>query len=151
MLWTRFPFVCLSSVSIFGLLRCNWDKYQHCRLNGDPQSRVRVLYDSPELNALVDQVTRLHEAHLRALGSLSEKERLNAFMLDGFGKSQKKIADDIGKLPGYDAPGQTRFKILYQSNALQYYVKAQFEAPPLEGKVGWVPVGSFDDSRTRMP
>jgi hypothetical protein len=53
----------------------------------------------------------------------------------------------MGKEPGFDVPGQTRFKILFESDVL-LYSKVEFESGTLKGQVGWLSRGAFHDGRT---
>ena len=65
-------------------------------------------------------------------------------------KEYEKISDDMAKESGYEVPGQTKFKIVFESDVLRYS-KVEFESWPFRGRVGWVSIGSFVDPRADMP
>jgi hypothetical protein len=123
----------LCALSALCLSRCSSDAYQHATISGDSRTNAHVLYDSPAIQRIVD-------------GALEakEKRRRNFWLTDNF---VQKAADDMRKEPGYDVPGQTRFKILYESDVL-LYSKVEFESGAFKGRVGWLSRGAFHDGRT---
>jgi hypothetical protein len=93
---------------------------------------------------------RAKEEYSSGLASPDDKKRL-ATTVAGVGENYvQRAADDMNKEPGFDVPGGTRFRILLESDAL-LYSKVEFESGPLQGRVGWLSRGSFDDPRTHMP
>jgi hypothetical protein len=133
--------------SALGLSQCSSDGYQHAAISGDSQAYALVLYDSPTVQSMVDQALHVEQEHIRGLGSPDKSVRLTTFLESRPGKLFWKLADDMGKEPGFDVPGQTRFRILFESNVLPYS-KVEFERGPFKGRVGWLSRGSFDDPRT---
>jgi hypothetical protein len=123
----------LCVLSALVLSECRSDGYQHATISGDQRTRARVLYDSPAIQSIVDQ----------ALQAMQERRR-NFWRFDNF---VQRAADDMRKEPGYDVPGGTRFKILFESDALMYS-KVELESGPFKGQVGWLWRGAFHDGRT---
>jgi len=128
------PLLCVLSAVV--LSQCSSDGYQHATISGDSRTRVHVLYDSPKLQSIVD----------RALQARDER-RHNFWRTDNF---VQRAADDMRKEPGYEVPGKTRFKILFESDALMYS-KVEFESDSFKGQVGWLSRSSFDDPRAGLP
>jgi|SRR6266852_2504014 len=59
----------LCILSALVLSECRSDGYQHATISGDQRTRVRVLYDSPAIQSIVDQ----------ALQAMQERRRNLAF------------------------------------------------------------------------
>ena len=137
--------LCLISVTV-GLVNCG-DGYQHFTLHGGPQSRVRVVNDSPLVAAMVQHALDEEREYFRGLSSPKESERLATFLQSGPGKLYNKLKNDFQRAPGYDVPGQTRFKLLFESNVLPYS-KVEFDSGPVKGQIGWMSRADFDDTRT---
>jgi hypothetical protein len=132
-LQNRLCLLLLCALSVLGLSHCSSDGYHHATISGDSRTRAHVLYDSPRLESTVDQALRARQERTR-----------DFWRTDDF---VQRAADDMGKEPGYEVPGQTRFKILFESDALMYS-KVEFESGPFKGQVGWLSRGSFYDPRT---
>jgi hypothetical protein len=132
-LQNRLCLLLLCVLSVLGLSQCSSDGYEHETISGDSRTRAHVLYDSPAIQRIVD----------RALQAKEERRR-NFWRTDNFAQ---RAADDMRKEPGYDVPGGTRFKILFESNVL-LYSKVEFESGVLKGQVGWLSRGAFHDGRT---
>jgi hypothetical protein len=140
----RFCLLLLCTLSALCLSQCDSDGFQHATIRGDPQTRVHVLYDSPRIQGIVDQV--LQAEQLRGIGNIDERIATAARVA----RFAQNAADDMGKEPGYNVPGQTTFKILFESGYL-FYSKVEFESGPFKGQIGWLSRRSFDDPRTGMP
>ncbi len=121
------PFLVLISSS------CAWDGYPHAATMGDSRTRVHVLYDSPVVQSAADQLLQAKQQHVRAFSSHNEKEGMAAFLASQ--ELYRKLADELGREPGYDVPGQTQFRILVESDILPYS-KVEFDEGPIRG--GWV-------------
>jgi hypothetical protein len=126
-------YLLLCALSALGLSQCSSDAYQHATISGDSRTSAHVLYDSPAIQRIVD----------RALQAREERRR-NFWRTDNF---VQRAADDMGKETGFDVPGQTRFKILFESDVL-LYSKVEFESGAFKGRVGWLSRGAFHDGRT---
>lgn len=113
-------------------------------LRGDARVHVRVLYDSDDVRSLAEQAAQI-ERHLRQYGQSPDD-----FIYSRPGKAFIKVKEEMDKQPGYEVPGGTSFKILFEVGNL-FYSKAQLTDGPLKGRIAWVPKGSFDDPRTGMP
>jgi len=135
-LQNRLWLLLLFALSNLGLSQCRSDRYEHATISGDSRTRAHVLYDSPRLQSIVDQ----------ALQAREERKR-DFFRTDNF---VQRAADDMRKEPGYEVPGQTKFKILFESDTL-LYSKVEFESGPFKGQVGWLSRGAFHDGRTGWP
>ena len=135
-LQNRLCLLLLCGLTALGLSECSWDGYNHATISGDSRSRAPVLYDSPRLQSIADQALQARE-----------ERRRDFWRTENF---VQRAADDMRKEPGYEVPGQTRFKILFESDALMYS-KVEFESGPFKGQVGWLWRGSFDDPRTGYP
>jgi hypothetical protein len=132
----------LFGISLLVLIGCRFSN--EYTLNGDSSVRVRVLHDSADVRGLAEQAAKI-ERDLREHG-----QSMNDFVLSRPGKAFRKVNEEMDKQPGYDVPGGTSFKILFEAGNL-FYSKVQFTDRPLKGQIGWVRKGSFDDPRTRMP
>jgi hypothetical protein len=126
----------LCALSALCLSQCSSDAYQHATISGDSRTNAHVLYDSPAIQKIVDQALQARE-----------ERRRNFWRTDNF---VKRAADDMGNEPGFDVPGQTRFKILFESDVLMYS-KVEFESGPYKGQVAWLSRRSFDAPRTGWP
>jgi hypothetical protein len=149
-LQNRWCLLLLCAVSVLALSQCTSDGYQHATIRGDSTTRTRVLYNTPKIQSLVKQVLLSKEEHRRGLASPDKRTMLATFLFSRLGNLIKQTADEMGREPGYDVPGRTRFKILLESDVL-LYSKVEFESGPFKGQVGWLWRGSFDDPRTHMP
>ena len=149
-LQNRLCLLLVCGLSPLGLLQCSSDGYQHATISGDSRTHAHVLYDSPAIQSMVDQALQTEQTYIRGLGSPDPSKRLTTFLESAPGKLYRKLGDDMGREPGYDVPGQTRFKILFESDALPYS-KIEFERGPFKGQVAWLSRQSFDAPRTRMP
>lgn len=115
---------------------------------GDSHTHVHVLYDSPAVQSVADRLLEAKQRYVRGFSSHSEKKGTAAFL-----ESQelyRRLLVDLDREPGFDVPGQTRFKILAESDILPYS-KVAFDDGPFKGRVGWMPRVWIDDPRTRMP
>jgi hypothetical protein len=133
----------LFGISLLILINCRFGG-EHYTLFGDSRVRVRVLYDSEDVRNLAEQAAEI-ERRLRQGG-----QSPGDFIYSRPGKAFRKVKEEMDKQPGYEVPGGTSFKILFELANL-FYSKAQFTDGPSKGQIGWVPKGSFDDPRTRMP
>src|SRR5690242_2083802 len=123
----------LCVLSTIVLSECRSDGYQHASISRDPRTGTHVSYDSRAIQKIVDRAVQAKEERRRDIW------RTHNFV--------QIAADDMRKEPGYDVPGGTRFKILFESDALQYS-KVEFESGPFKGQVGWLWRGAFHDGRT---
>jgi hypothetical protein len=139
----RNAWFCLAvGISLLVLINCGFrDEYT---LRGDSRVRVRVLYDSADVRSLAEQATQI-ESHLREHG-----QSMDDFLLSRPGKAFMKVKEEMDRQPGYEVPGGTSCKILFELPNL-FYSKAQFTEGPFKGQIAWVSKGSFDDPRTQMP
>jgi hypothetical protein len=137
----------LSLSAVANLLSCSSDQYEHGEISGDSEERVRVLNDSPVLQAALAQALDVNEDYKRGLASTHSDERLATFLESKPGKLYWKLRDDLRGEPGYYVPGQTRFKILFESSVFPYD-KVEFESGPWKGRIGWISKDSFYDART---
>ena len=101
---------------------------------------VHVLYDSAEVRTFAEQADQLERG----------RQSMDDFVLSRKGKAFRKVKDEMDRQPGFEVPGGTSFKILFELPNL-FYSKAEFTDGPFKGQIGWVPKGSFDDPRTGMP
>jgi hypothetical protein len=99
---------------------------------------------------MVDQALQTEREYMNGLSSANEKEKLSTFLESRPSKVYRKLASDMGKEPGYDVPGQTRFRILFESNVVPY-TNVIFTDGPFKGQTGWLSRASFSDPRTAMP
>jgi hypothetical protein len=145
--WVRrlFPFLL-----VVLLCSCRSDGYMHATLNGGSKDRVRVLIDSPSVRESLRQAVQADENHKTRLASRDPKEQMAAFMDPRPGTMPAQIIKDLMQAPSYEAPGHTRCKILFESNAFPFD-KIQFESGPSKGQVGWIAKGSFPDRRFEWP
>ena len=120
-------------LSALGLSHCRSDGFVHETISGDSRTPVHVLNDSPRLQSIVDRALQAREEHRR-----------NFWRTDNL---VQKAANEMGKEPGYDVPGGTRFKILFESDAL-LFSKVEFESGPFKDQVGWLSRVAFHDGRT---
>ncbi|SRR5579884_1677862 len=137
--------LCLAAITL--LLSCGRDGYEHATIAGDSQTRVRVLNDSPIIQAALTQALQVLEEHKRGLGSRASDKRLTTFLASRPGKLYWKLKDDLREEPGYYVSGQTRFKILFESSVFPFN-KVEFESGPWKGRIGWISKDSFYDART---
>ena len=133
----------LFGISLIILSNCRFGDEQYT-LRGDSRVHHRVLYDSADVRSLAEQASEV-ERRLRQHG-----QSPGGFIYSRPGKAFKKVREEMDKQPGYDVPGGTPFKILFELPNL-FYSKAQFTNGPFKGQICWVPKGSFDDPRTGMP
>jgi hypothetical protein len=145
----RWCLLLLCALCVLELSQCTSDGYQHATISGDSQTRVRVLYDSPKIQSMVEQVLQAEQEYQRGLASLDKTKSLATFLQSRLGNRVQTLAADMGREPGYDVPGRTRFKILLEADVL-LYSKVEFEDGSFKGQVGWLSRGSFDDARTHM-
>ena len=132
----------LFGISLLVLLGCRFSN--EYSLHGDSRIQVHVLYDSAEIRSLADQGAQI-ERHLRQYG-----QTMDDFIYSHPGKAFTKLREKMDKQPGFEVPGGTSFKILFEVGNL-FYTKVQFTNGNFKGQVAWVSKGSFDDPRTRMP
>jgi hypothetical protein len=139
----RNAWFCLAiGISLLVLINCEFRGGY--ALHGDSRVRVRVLYDSAAVRSLAEQATQI-ESHLEEHG-----QSMDDFLFSRPGKAFMKVKEEMDKQPGYEVPGGTSFKILFELPNL-FYSKAQFTDGPSKGQIAWVSKGSFDDPRTQMP
>jgi hypothetical protein len=141
---TRFVVV----LSVLGLSNCGLVGDGHFTVSGDSHTYVHVLYQSPALQSMVEQAVREKQEYINGLRS--EKDRLATFLFWRPGKPYPELAVEMGKEPGYEVPGQTRFEILFESDVVPY-TKVVFDDGPFRGMIGWLSRAAFDDPRTRFP
>ena len=130
----------LFGISLLILINCRLGD-EHYTLRGDLRVRVRVLYDSAEVRSFAEQAAQI-DRHLRQYG-----QSPGDFIYSLPGKAFRKVKDEMDKQPGYEVPGGTSFKILFELPNLSYS-KAQFTDGPFKGQISWVPKGTFDDPRS---
>ena len=135
--------ICLPiGISLLILLDCRFS--DELTLRGDSRTRVRVLYDSPDVRRLADEAAqierRLHE----------EGQSPGDFINSRPGKAFVRIRDEMESQPGYEVQGGTSFRILFEVGNL-FYSKVQFTDGAFNGQFAWAPKGSFDDPRFGMP
>jgi hypothetical protein len=133
----------LFGISLLILLNCRFGDEQYT-LRGDSRVHHRVLYDSADLRSLAEQATEVERRLRQGVQSPGD------FIYSRPGKAFRKVKEEMDKQPGYDVPGGTPFKILFELPNL-FYSKAQFTHGPFKGQISWVPKGSFDDPRNGMP
>jgi hypothetical protein len=138
----RFGIRLAMSISLLILTDCRFS--DELTLRGDSRMRVRVLYDSADVRNSAEQAAQT-ERDLREHG-----QSWDDFIYSRPGKTFRKIREEMDKQPGYEVPGGTSFKILFEVGNL-FYSKVQFTNGPFKGQVGWAPKGSFDDPRSGMP
>jgi hypothetical protein len=137
----------LLSITICALALSNCsseDRSTYATIKGDPQSRAHVLSDSSTVQAIAAQalVAKQEYEFARSEKRPGTEERYQELI--------QKLANDMGREPGYDVPGGARFKILTDGQVLPY-AWVEFVGPPLKGQRAWVPRYSFDDPRESMP
>ena len=137
-------------LSAFAWSSCGSDGFQHAKVTGDSRTGARVLYDSPNIQRLVKQVLLAKEEHRKGMASPDKSTALATFLFSRLGNLIKQTADEMGRESGFDVPGGTRFKTLFESDVL-FYSKVEFESGAFKGQVGWLSRSSFDDPRTHMP
>ena len=136
------------ALSALVLSHCTWDRV---KVEGDSQTRVRALYDSPVIQAKAEQAVRAEEQFIREMTSLSAAAALQRQeILRRHAETERNLINEMGLEPGYEVPGQIKFKILFGPDGVPY-VKVEFESGPFRGRVGWLRRGSFDDPRTHFP
>jgi hypothetical protein len=135
----RLAFYLIVGISLVSLISCKFSDDQY-KLRGDSRVRVHVLYDSAEVRSLAEQAAQLERSG----------QSMDDFLLSRKGKAFMKVKEEMDRQPGYEVPGATSFKILFELPNL-FYSKAEFTDGPLKRQIGWVPKGSFDDPRTGMP
>lgn len=136
------------ALMFLGLSGCSSDGYQHGTVSGDSRTTVNVLYDSPAVKKMVDQALETERQYHSGLSD--PDKRLATFLESSPGKVYAKLRIDMPKEPGYEVSGQTRFKILLESDILPYS-KVEFEDGPFKDQVGWLSRAAFVDGRTRFP
>ena len=141
-------YLVFSTFLILCISGCSSDTYEHATVSGDSRTTVNVLYDSPAVQKMVDQALETERQYHRGLSD--PDKRLATFLESSPGKLYAKLRIDMPKEPGYEVPGQTRFKILLESDILPYS-KVEFEDGPFKGQIGWLSRAAFVDGRTRFP
>src|SRR5690349_7871408 len=98
---------CLAvGVSLLILIDCRFtDEYT---LRGDSRERVRVLYDSDNVRSLAEQAAQI-EGRLHQYG-----QSMDDFIYSRPGKAFRKLKEEMDKLPTFEVPGGTSFKILFE-------------------------------------
>ena len=121
------------------LSQCHVD-LDHATTSGGPETSTHVLYDSPAIEGMVGAALKTYQ-ELQYSG-----KDLN---FEG-GELNRKLIVEMEREPGYDVPGQTRFRILFQESIIPY-TKVVFESGPFKGRVGWLRPGTYDDPRMHWP
>jgi hypothetical protein len=129
-------------ISLLILINCRFGN--EYTLRGESRVRVRVLYDSADVRSLAEQAVQIGR-RLREGG-----QSPGDFIYGRPGKAFRRVRDGMDRQPGYEVPGGTSFKILFEVGNL-FYSKVRFTDGPFKGQIGWVPKGSFDDPRVGMP
>jgi hypothetical protein len=132
----------LSCISLLVLVNCRFSN--ELTLRGDSRVRVRVLYDTADVRTIAEQGAQI-ERNLREYGRTMDD------FINGYpGKAFAKLREEMDKQPGFEVPGGTSFRILFEVGNL-YYTKVQFTTGTFKSQVAWVPKQSFDDPRSEMP
>jgi hypothetical protein len=103
----------LCACSILGLSSCgSSDGYVHAITS---ETHAHVLYDSPTIQKIVAQALQAERDYKDGLRSPEKRRPTFLFGSHPSDPFRKLRAD---KEPGYDLPGKTRFKILFESDVL---------------------------------
>ena len=142
----RGPFSLLSiALCALALSNCSSeDRGTYATIKGGPQARTHVLYDSSAVRAIAAQALVAKQEY-----EFARSERRPG-TIERYRELIQKLANDMGREPGYDVPGGARFKILTDGHVLPF-AWVEFDGAPFKGQRAWVPRYSFDDPRESMP
>jgi hypothetical protein len=121
----------------------------HATISGDSRYLAHVLYDSPKVRNMVDSALERERGRLRDPIGVMRRDGLET-MLDSRRNPYERLEDEMDKESGYEVPGGTRFRILFESGAVPYS-KVELEDGNFKGRVGWLSRRSWYDRRTEWP